>query len=60
VKQVARRYAPAPPPDAAPPPKLSEPGVLEGLADEADLTPEERFDMKYASSTRMRRHSLAC
>jgi SAM-dependent methyltransferase len=48
VKQVARRYAPAPPPDAAPPPKLSEPGVLEGLADEADLTPEERFDMKYA------------
>jgi ubiquinone/menaquinone biosynthesis C-methylase UbiE len=60
MKQVARRYAPAPPPDAAPPPKLSEPGVLEGLADEADLTPEERFDMKYASSTRMRRHSLAC
>ena len=48
MKQVARRYAPAPPPDAAPPPKLSEPGVLEGLADEADLTPEERFDMKYA------------
>ena len=48
MKQVARRYAPPPPPDAAPTPKLSEPGVLEGLAREAGLTPEYGFRTSYA------------
>jgi SAM-dependent methyltransferase len=47
-KQVARRYAPPPPPDAPPPPQLWEPGVLEGLASEAGLTPESAFDTSYA------------
>lgn len=47
MKQVARRYAPPPPPDAAPTPKLSDPGVLEDLASEAGLTPAERFDTNY-------------
>jgi SAM-dependent methyltransferase len=47
-KQVARRYAPSPPPDAPPPPQLWEPGVLEGLASEAGLTPESAFDTSYA------------
>lgn len=48
MKQVARRYAPPPPPDAPSPPKLSEAGVLEGLASEAELTPEGGFDTSYA------------
>jgi SAM-dependent methyltransferase len=48
MKQVARRYAPPPPPDAPSPPKLSEAGVLEGLASEAGLTPEGGFDTSYA------------
>jgi SAM-dependent methyltransferase len=47
-KQVARRYAPSPPPDAPPPPQLWEPGVLEGLASEAGLKPESAFDTSYA------------
>ena len=48
MKQIARRYAPAPTPDAAPAPKLSEPGVLEELASEAGLTPEDGFGTSYA------------
>ena len=48
MKQVARRYAPPPPPDAPSPPKLWEAGVLEGLASEAGLTPEGGFDTTYA------------
>jgi SAM-dependent methyltransferase len=47
-KQVARRYTPSPPPDAPSPPLLWEPGVLEGLASEAGLTPESAFDTSYA------------
>jgi hypothetical protein len=47
-KQVARRYAPPPPPGAPAPPKLWEPGVLEALASEAGLTPESAFDFSYA------------
>jgi SAM-dependent methyltransferase len=48
MKKVARRYAPSPPPDAPPPPKLWEPGVLESLASEAGLAPELAFDTSYA------------
>ena len=49
MKQIARRYAPPPPPppDAAPAPKLWEPGVLGGLASEAGLTPEDGFVTSY-------------
>jgi SAM-dependent methyltransferase len=48
MKQVARRYAPPPPPDTPAPPKLWEAGVLEGLASQADLTPETAFDTSYS------------
>src|SRR5687768_3608929 len=48
MKQVARRYAPPPPADARPQPKLWEAGVLEALASEAGLTPETGFDTRYA------------
>lgn len=48
TKTVARRYAPAPPPDAPPPPKLWKLGVLEQLAGAAGLTPESSFDKRYA------------
>jgi SAM-dependent methyltransferase len=48
MKQVARGYAPAPPPHAPPPPKLWQPGVLEGLASEAGLEPEAAFDTSYS------------
>lgn len=48
MKQVARPYAPAPPPDAPPPPELSKPGVLEQLARAAGLTPDYSFDKRYA------------
>jgi hypothetical protein len=47
-KQVARRYAPQPPPDAPPPPQFWKPGILEGLASEAGLEPETAFDTSYA------------
>jgi hypothetical protein len=47
MKQVARRYAPAPPPDSPPPPKLWQPGVLERIATEAGLEPETTFDKSY-------------
>jgi len=48
MKQVARRYAPAPPADASPPPELWRPGVLEELAGAAGLEPEEAFAKRYA------------
>jgi SAM-dependent methyltransferase len=48
MKQVARRYVPAPPPDAPPPPRLWEAGVLEGIAGEAGLEPDRAFDTSYA------------
>jgi SAM-dependent methyltransferase len=34
-------------PDAPPPPDLSEPGLLEGLASAAGLVPEETFDLSW-------------
>jgi len=52
MKQVARRYAPAPPADAPPPPKLWEAGVLERMASEAGLEPETAFDTRYAFAYR--------
>lgn len=48
MKVVARRYFPAPPPDAPPPPRLWQRGVLEGVASDAGLTPETSFDLSYA------------
>jgi len=47
-KQVARRYAHPPPPDAPAPPQLWEPGVLERLASEAGLMAGSAFDTSYA------------
>ena len=52
MKQVARRYAPPPPPNAPPAPRLSDPGVLEALAGQAGLSPEEVFDLSYAFAYR--------
>jgi SAM-dependent methyltransferase len=60
MKQVARRYAPPPDPDAPPPPKLWEPGVLESLATRAGLVPDHAFDKSSPSSTATRTRSLAC
>jgi SAM-dependent methyltransferase len=39
---------PAPPPDAQPAVPMSDPGVLEGIATEAGLTPQTTFDLSYA------------
>jgi SAM-dependent methyltransferase len=44
MKMVIRPFLPARPPDAAPDPDLSQPGVLEGLTVQAGLTPETEFD----------------
>jgi SAM-dependent methyltransferase len=48
TKKVARPYFPPPPPGAAPAPSLAEPGVLEGIATAAGLTPQETFDLTWA------------
>jgi SAM-dependent methyltransferase len=48
MKAVVKPYMPAPAPDAPPPPKLWEPGVLEVIATEAGLTPERSFDTSWA------------
>jgi SAM-dependent methyltransferase len=48
MKEIARRFAPPPPPDAPAPPRLWEPGVLERFASEAGLTPESVLDVAYA------------
>jgi SAM-dependent methyltransferase len=48
MKVVARKYFPPPPPGAAPAPSLAEPGVLEGIATAAGLTPTEVFDITWA------------
>ena len=44
MKEVARRFLPPRPADAAPEPDYAEPGVLEELATRAGLTPEASFD----------------
>jgi SAM-dependent methyltransferase len=48
MKQVVRPFMPPRPADAAPEPDYSEPGVLEALAAEAELTPEQAFDTSWA------------
>jgi SAM-dependent methyltransferase len=44
MKQIARPFLPARPPDAPPDPDLSQPGLLRELAVRAGLTPESEFD----------------
>jgi SAM-dependent methyltransferase len=48
MKVVARRYLPPPPPDAPPVPELWRPGVLEGIAADAGLTPLTSFEVSWA------------
>lgn len=48
MKVVARRYLPPPPPDAPPAPELWRPGVLEGIAADAGLTPLTSFEVSWA------------
>ncbi len=47
MKQALRPFL-APSEGQGPPPPLWEPGVLEGIATEASLTPESAFDISYA------------
>jgi SAM-dependent methyltransferase len=47
MKQAVRPFLPAPDPDAPPPPKLWEPGVLEQIATAAGLLPERSFDLSW-------------
>jgi SAM-dependent methyltransferase len=44
MKEIARPFMPPRPADAPPEPDYSEPGVLEDLATQAGLTPENAFD----------------
>jgi SAM-dependent methyltransferase len=48
MKAVVRPFMPPRPPDARPEPDLAAPGVLEGLAAEAGLTPVDAFDLSWA------------
>ncbi len=48
MKVVLRRFMPAPPPGTPPPAQLWKPGVLEALATEAGLTPQDAFDTTWA------------
>lgn len=48
MKQIARPYMPPRPPDAAPDPDFSQPGMLESLAAAAGLTPEQTFVSSWA------------
>jgi SAM-dependent methyltransferase len=48
IKQVVRPYFPGYDPSAPPPPDLAEPGMLEGLAVAAGLTPAETFDVSWS------------
>jgi SAM-dependent methyltransferase len=47
MKEIARPFMPPRPADAPPEPDYSEPGVLEGLAVQAALTPETSFDCSW-------------
>jgi SAM-dependent methyltransferase len=47
TKVVARPYFPPPPPGAVGAPELCEPGVLEGIAAAAGLTPGAAFDISW-------------
>jgi len=48
IKQIIRPFAPPRPADAPPEPDYSKPGVLEGIAADAGLTPEQAFDTTWA------------
>jgi SAM-dependent methyltransferase len=48
MKAAVAPHIPPPPPGAPKPPVVSDPGVLEGIASEAGLTPETAFDLTYA------------
>jgi SAM-dependent methyltransferase len=48
MKVIVRPFLPPPPPGAPPAPRLCKPGVLEGMAAEAGLTPESAFDTTWA------------
>jgi len=47
MKQLARAFLPPRPPDAPPDPDLSQPGVLQALATQAGLTPDDEFDVSW-------------
>ena len=63
IKPVVRPYFPGYDPSAPPPPDLAEPGILEGLAAAAGLTPAETFDVSwsydYADDNALTRSLLA-
>jgi SAM-dependent methyltransferase len=48
MKEIVRPFLPPRPADAPAEPDYSEPGILESLAAEAGLVPEESFDLRYA------------
>jgi len=48
MKQIVRPFMPPRPADAPPEPDYSKPGVLERLATQAGLTPEQAFDTDWA------------
>jgi len=48
MKEIARPFLPPRPADAPPEPDYSKPGVLEGIAPQAGLTPEQSFDVSWA------------
>lgn len=48
MKRAIRSFLPAPAQGAPAPPALWKPGVLEGIASEAGLTPESAFDVSWA------------
>jgi len=47
IKPIARPLFPDADPTAPPPPDLSQPGLLEGIASAAGLTPVETFDLSW-------------
>ena len=47
IKPIVRPLFPDADPDAPPPPDLSEPGLLEGIASAAGLEPETAFDLSW-------------
>jgi SAM-dependent methyltransferase len=48
MKQIIRPFAPPRPADAPPEPDYSKPGVLEDIATDAGLIPEQSFDTSWA------------
>ena len=48
MKHIIRPFMPPRPADAPPEPEYSKPGVLEEIATQAGLTPEQAFDSRWA------------